>query len=291
MEETALAQVLEKTQSIGKEIIRSHYPDESDYFDTVWASMRERISDLKEMDLEQWLLVEPQIKLSKDLEFTDVSEILSLNSPKILIIISAVLVKLFELYSSSIEIKDEKLLNIIEDYGRKFSAPSALIKHLQQKIPDLIDLDKLDKDMDCKIFLRKRGKKEILDVSSNEANVQLEKYKSSPSINLILDRRSKKLFIKGKFVNRLGSVSEQILSCLLQSEEEICKYETIYEVIWGIKKTEGAANIKEHKDKLWKDINNIKQLSPFLDENILVEKAEGYRISKAMRECLVISWK
>jgi hypothetical protein len=291
MEETALAQVLEKTQSIGKEIIRSHYPDESDYFDVVWASMRERISDLKEMDLEQWLLVEPQIKLSKDLEFTDVSEILSLNSPKILIIVSAVLVKIFELYSSSVEIKDEKLLDIIEDYGRKFSAPSALIKHLQQKIPDLIDLENMDKGLDCRVFIRIKGKKEVIEASSDEANIKLEKYKSSPSINLILDRRSKKLFIKGKFVNRLGSVSEQILSCLLQSEEEICEFGTFYDVIWGVKKSEDAAQTKELKDKLWKDINKIKQMSSFLNENISAEKGSGYRASEALRDCLIISWK
>jgi hypothetical protein len=288
MEETALAQVLEKTQSIGKEIIRSHYPDESDYFDVVWASMRERISDLKEMDLEQWLLVEHQIKLSKDLEFTDVSEILSLNSPKILFIISAVLVKIMENYKFSTNTESKELLSIIEKYGNKFKASPPLIRHLKDKLPSLIDLRDL---AECQIMQRVKRKTKYSYAFESEANLLLDKYKTDKGIDLILDKRSNNLYIKGKFVRKLEKVSLRFIACILESEKDVCPYRTIAYEVWNEEELDDTCQMKRFKDKLFHQIKEFLGMAECLKNAVEIEEGEGIRIGEGLRNYVIISLK
>ena len=168
-----------------------------------------------------------------------------------------------------------------------------LIKHLQNKIPDLIDLEHIYEMLECRFFIRNNKGIRDFDVSSAvEADEKFEEYRNRKDINVILDRRSRKLYIKGKFIQKLGAIRTSIISCLLENEKEVCLFETFFDKVWGIKgRVDDIAERKALKDNLWRNIFHIKQMSPFFKKNIEPEIGEGYRAKIDLRRCCIIAWK
>lgn len=144
---------LDTAKNISDKIVNDLFPEEMSYFQIFWGIFKEYLNKWRDIDPDEWPIKVSYQKISKDIAITNISEIISLNGPKIALIISAVLVKIAEKYDFSINKENKELMSIIEKYGNKFKASPPLIKHLQNRIPELVDLKNIED-------LREEGKVE-----------------------------------------------------------------------------------------------------------------------------------
>jgi hypothetical protein len=279
---------LNSARNISSKIISDLFPEESSYFQNYWEIIKGYLDKWKDITPDEWPFDESQKRLSQRLGFADVSELLAINSPKILFIISAVLVKISEEYKFSINKENKELLSIIEKYGHKFNASPPLIRHLKDKLPGLIDLRNL---AECQIMKRVKGDTNFSYVLESETNQLLEAYKNDKEINVILDKTSNNLYVKGTFVRKLGKVRLAFISCLLESKEDVCAYETIAYRVWNEKELDDTHQMKKFKDKLFHQVKNFSNMAEYLGNAIEIEEGKGIRIGEGLRNCIIISWK
>jgi hypothetical protein len=153
---------VDTAKNISDKIINDLFPEEMSHFQIFWGIFKEYLNKWRDIDPDEWPFKVSYQKISKDIAITNISEIISLNGPKIALIISAVLVKIAEKYDFSINKENKELMSIIEKYGNIFKASPPLIKHLQNRIPELVDLKNIED-------LREKGKVEESKAIKKEA--------------------------------------------------------------------------------------------------------------------------
>jgi len=122
----------EKIYSISKNIVREKFPEELEFFDSVWKVMQYLISKWKELSPDKWPIHESQERLMSGLGFSDPVEMPDITAPIIIGVLSATFWHIGTLRE---EPEPEEIGRMIGDYSRKFGASEKVKKILKEFLP------------------------------------------------------------------------------------------------------------------------------------------------------------
>jgi hypothetical protein len=285
--------ISQKAIEIGRVIVATHHPEESELLDMLSQSVTELLHTWNEADPSKWPIAECASTAFSSLGFMGPAA-LRLATPRILILITAVLTNLVASEALNPDEMHNFIIRDLNKYGKIFSVPFNVVKHLEKTLPHLLITvpEELAEMETCwKVFtVKEAGRIVIKREPITIKDVRLLSLKTSEYIILInmLNARLPILYLDGqKLAVRAKAV--EILACLLKKLGQVCTYEEIVEAVWG--KLIEALPLSEGErfnERIEKTINvSLKRASPLLKDNI-EPAGRGYKVKEGLLKYCII---
>lgn len=278
--------VLEKSYEVSRCIVLAKYPEELEFIDLIWESIKEILEECSQDDLSGWPIAERTTR-PPGLGFIG-PEALRSSAKHIMILIPAVLGNLFAHEVSNADEVQKSVVADLNRFGELFSVPKRLVRHLENVLPDMLlqipeDLASIET---CWKVLPGGKKKPI---TIKEARIL--PFETSEYVALVnmLNPRRPFLYVRGeKLLVRARAV--QVLVSLLRRDGGVCSYEEIIEHVWGkmiehLPLSEGD----RYTERVERTINvALKGASPMLRRDILNIPNQGYKVQgDLLRYCVI----
>jgi hypothetical protein len=275
--------------NISKKIVHENFPEELEFFDTIWGVMRDHISQGDESILEDWQNKEYQKRLKKELGFLDEAEVSEINTPKVLALISLVWLRLAK-YEG--QIQDANIEETIAEYGK--SLPEWLrVKTIRLAVPmikeDLIKIGRfpiIEEEEEKKYVMYSHDNKNGKPISEDELEKRkLERF----GYNIWMDVTKKVVFVKNiKVKIKIDPIHWRLLIYLIKKKGETATYKELYESFCKTARDpkKYSAWHKSYSETVYRWFSDIhKKTENALSDFVITIPNEGYKIDTELSDC------
>lgn len=302
----------DRVYSTSKKIINEMFPDELEYFDTVWEIMQNSISKWKDFVPNKWPIYETQGNLMSRLGFHDISEVPDIKAP---IIIGVLAATFWHMGSLKYMPEKEEIQSIIHTFSKQFTAPPSVRDKLKEIIPSLcmdelsnivgeIKQEKTERSTDmersedrtekfARIWTLKTTDPEKGEVISKDRYEEIMKEEKAPLL-IIKSDRIRSIFVNGE-VENISPLKYNLLEYLLKNMGHGGDIINLLEEVWKDKERAKKLRKEDSKDTIRDETAHIRgeitSLNKFLRKNLGVEikshRSGQYKFTRSLKYYLI----